>query len=83
MVKHTQTIRRQQALNCLSAINCLSLVDHFWRLRLKGLNCMENSIQVVLQLGILFKIQYWEYLFLFREQHHVMLTYIYGTIQTK
>ena len=42
MVKHTQTIRRQQALNCLSAINCLSVVDHFWRLRLKGLKLYGN-----------------------------------------
>ena len=32
MIKHTQTIRRQQSRNCLSVF------DHFWGLAFKGLN---------------------------------------------
>ena len=34
MVKHTQTIRRQKATNCLSVL------DHFVELALKGLNIL-------------------------------------------
>ena len=36
MVKHTQTIRRQQPTNCLSVF------DHFVRLALKGLKAIVN-----------------------------------------
>ena len=37
MVKHTQAIRRQQP------INCLSVLDHFVGLALKGLNLQKVS----------------------------------------
>ena len=36
MVKHTQTIRRQQPTNCLSVF------DHFVGLAVKGLTCMKD-----------------------------------------
>ena len=39
MVKHTQTIHRQQPMNCLSVFN------HFENLALKGLNCRTWSIK--------------------------------------
>ena len=42
MVKHTQTVRRQQPMNCLSVF------DHFVGLALKGLNTpqkMKSSIK--------------------------------------
>ena len=38
MVKHTQTIRRQQLTNCLSVF------DHFMRLALTGLNISSVGI---------------------------------------
>ena len=55
MVKHTQTIRRQQPTNCLS------LFDHFVGLALKGLppfdtwDCyyFESNLSPILQIKVL------------------------------
>ena len=44
MVKHTQTIRRQQPTNCLSAF------DHFWGLVLKGLTQENMKAPVVVKI---------------------------------
>ena len=47
MVKHTQTIRRQQPTNCLSVF------DHFVNLALKGLKKNENNMKLLDHIGLL------------------------------
>ena len=51
MVKHTQTIHRQQPTNCLSVF------DHFVGVALKGLNTPLKVMQYLLQKDVVFLFQ--------------------------
>ena len=54
MVKHTQTIRREQPTICLSVFG------HFVGLGLKGLKYVSNGEFLLLMLQALFTVKFWK-----------------------